>query len=274
MTEEKNTKNKPGAFYKWRLKWMPFANLSVMGIAVYGLFQLPFVELNIVEPYASASISESSSVPTVANPFTLRVNIEKTMGCDFTPSTIKAVVKSADGLVIEIDDITQDDKGWLASNIDVPLGEYLLEVSVEANCWEPEIVSDSMHINVVCVPLTVAKAKANGDVCGEHVADHCGGYVKLDSCENYGVNDPRVINEKLNCSQSGYYVGKSASKSAPDGGAGNYYTALQCGSENNSDCYDLPSAPGMCRYSKSPEDIGFYGSKDDSSFHKCKVECR
>lgn len=277
MGEEKATnsdvEDKRSAFYRWRLKWMPFANLTVLGIAIYGLLQLPNVEVSIIEPLTSASVSESSSAPMVPTPFTLRVNIDKTLGCDFKPSSIKAIATSEDGSVIELDGSAKNDREWVAKNVSLPLGEYRLEASVDADCGEPEIVSDSIKMNVVCIPLTAEKARVKGDACGEYVADSCGGYVKLDSCADYGANDPRITNEKLSCSQSGYYVGKSVSEYVTDDGAGHYFTALKCGSENNKDCYELPSTPGACKYSKSPEEFGFYGSKDDSSFHKCRIEC-
>ena len=278
MGEEKEQgsgrKDKPGAFRKFRLKWMPFANLSVIGTAVIILVQLPHVDVTIIEPATTAAITAPASVIEVANPFALRVNIEKTLGCDFNPSTIKVVAKSGDGKEIAINNMAPEHNYWKANSIELPLGEYEVDVSVPANCWGPVVFSDSIKLSVVCVPLTAITAKSSGDVCGEYVADNCGGYVKLDSCENFGKNDPRLNHEKMNCSRTGYYVGKSVVKYEDSGGSGNYFTALKCDSGNNKDCYELPSAPGECRYSKSPENFAFYGSQDDASFHKCRIECR
>lgn len=265
---------KRSSFYQFRLKWMPFANLAVIVIAIAILFQLPHVKLTIVEPSDIPSSSKnSSSVLGVTNPFNLRMDIQKTLGCDFYPKTLKAVAKSVDGSIIPIDDIERDKNEWIARDVNLPLGEYQLSASVNADCGKAKTVSDTVRVNVICIPLTAEKARANGDVCGEYVPDGCGSYVKLGSCLNYGASDPRILNKKLNCSQTGFYVGKSISKYIKDNETEYYYTALKCGSGTNKDCYGLPLSNGSCRYSSTPEDLDFYGSKDDPSFHKCRIQC-
>jgi hypothetical protein len=270
---DSNKNKKRSSFYQFRLKWMPFANLAIIVVAIVLLLKLPHVKLTIIEPSDISSSSHSSSVLKVTNPFNLRLGIQKTLGCEFNPQTLKAEAKSASGSTIPIDDVEQDKNEWIARDINLPLGEYQLSASLNVDCGRPKTVSDSVRINVVCIPLTAEKARANGDVCGNYVLDGCGAYVKLDSCQHYGSNDQRIINKKLNCKQTGYYVGKSISQYIKGNKTEYYYTALKCGSGNNKDCYKLPSSPGSCRYSSSPEELGFYGNKDDTSFHKCRIEC-
>lgn len=268
---KKNNKQNP--FNQFRRKWMPFSNLAIIGIAIFVLYQLPHVKLMIIEPSDISPSTDSSLVLEVTNPFNLRMGIQKTLGCDFHPQTLKALATTKNGLAIKIGDIMRDKNEWIARDVNLPLGEYRVDVSLKVDCGKPETVSDSVRINVVCIPLTAEKARANGDVCGDYVPNGCGAYVKLDSCLNYGSNDQRINNEKLNCSQTGYYVGKSVSKFIKGDKAEYYYTALKCGSGNNNECYKLPSSPDTCRYSSDPEELGFYGNKEDPSFHKCRIEC-
>ena len=277
MAKEEKVDSKKGnqrsSFYRFRLKWMPFANLAIIIAAIVILFQLPHVKLMIVEPSDISQSSDSSSVLAVTNPFNLRMDIQKTLGCSFNPQTLKAVAKQVNGSTIAISNIEKDKNEWIARDINLPLGEYQLDASLNVDCGKAKTVSDSVRINVICIPLTAEKARANGDVCGDYVPDGCGSFVKMDSCINFGSNDQRINNKKLNCSQTGFYVGKSISKYIKDNKTEYYYTALKCGSGNNKDCYKLPSSPDTCRYSSSPEDFNFYGSKVDPSFHKCRIEC-
>lgn len=194
--------NQRSSFYRFRLKWMPFANLAIIIAAIVILFQLPHVKLMIVEPSDISQSSDSSSVLEVTNPFNLRMDIRKTLGCSFYPQTLKAVAKQVNGSTIAISNIETDKNEWIARDINLPLGEYQLDASLNVNCGKAKTVSDSVRINVICIPLTAEKARANGDVCGDYVPDGCGSFVKMDSCLNYGSNDQRINNKKLNCSQT------------------------------------------------------------------------
>jgi len=145
-------------------------------------------------------------------------------------------------------------------------------VSVKVHC-ESEAITKEMSIKVVCRPLTLNQAKAQGDVCGEYVPDNCGGYVSLPSCKDFGTNDPRIRKIELNCKQTGFYVGQSTSTYVEGGETRHYYTALKCGSGNNTECYQLPAGSGSCKTSKSPELFSYYGDKGDPAFHRCRIEC-
>lgn len=261
----------PSAFYRFRLKWMPFANLAIIGVAILVLLQLPYAEVHIIEPPASPTAT-GSTITEVGSPFTLRVYIDNTIGCDYQADSLRVVATAADGIAIPIQNLVLEGKEWVASNVNLPLGQYQLAVSVMAEC-EADAVAKVMNIVVACRPLTVAQAKVQGDVCGEYVADNCGGYVKLPSCIDFGVGDMRVNNPNLNCKQTGYYVGRSALTYVENGETRHYFAALKCGSGNNKECYEQPTANGSCKSSKSPEEFTYYGSKDDPAFHKCRIEC-
>lgn len=258
----------PSAFYRFRLKWMPFANLTVIAVGIFIILQLPYLHVHILEP----AETPASSRVEVGSSFNLRVFIEESLGCGYEPSSLRVVAKPTQGEEILIGNLVQDYKHWVASNINLPWGEYQLTVSVQADC-EEQAVTDTLNIAVVCKPLTVAQAKLQGDLCGEYVSDNCGGYVKLPSCSDFGNKDPRLNNPNLNCKQTGYYVGKSALTYEADGKTHYYFAALKCDSENDTECYKSTSNTGSCITSKTPEAFDFYGSKEDPAFHKCRIEC-
>lgn len=257
-------------FYRFRLKWMPFTNLIIIGIGLFVLVQLPHANVRIIEP--ETSFADPPVKTEVGSPFNLRVHIDHTVGCDYEPSTLHAIATQVNGTAIPIENLVQDHKNWVARDVKLPLGEYQLTVSVQVHC-ETDSIKKEMSINVICRPLTVAQAKAQGDACGEYVPDNCGGYVSLPSCQDFGANDLRINNPKLNCNQTGYYVGQTALTYFEGGETRQYYAALKCGSGNNTECYQQPSASGSCKTSKLPEGLTYYGNKDDPAFHRCRIEC-
>lgn len=258
------------AFRRFRLKWMPFANLAVIGIALLAVFQLPHANLRIIEPVASPV--PPSTTTEISGPFNLRLHVDHTVGCDYEPSTFRVVATPSSGAPIPIDNLVLDHKSWVASDIKLPLGEYRLAISVQVHC-ESEDIKKEMNIKVICRPLTVAQAKAQGDACGEYVSDNCGGFVSLPSCRDFGANDLRIKKQETNCKQTGFYVGQSTLTYVEGGETRHYFAALKCGSGNDTDCYQPPASSGSCKTSKSPEIFSYYGDKKDPAFHRCRIEC-